>query len=78
MLSKDEQIELLMKTLRNNNIELLPVRDGFVSKTDHVYHHSADGPEYVQSAVSHWSNISLYPSIYSRTKPKFKLEYIYD
>lgn len=48
--------------------ETLPIRDGWVKKTDKVWWRCSTGPEMVE-ASEHWDNIKSYPRLYQFPKP---------
>ena len=69
-----QELEVLYGLKRND--EVVEVRDGFVSKSDKVWWRSEVGPELIQAAATHWSNIVHYPHYYQVKRPIFKAEYI--
>ena len=57
-------------------VEILPVRDGHVTKTTKVWWRSDDGPELVEAGdPEHWRNIERYPGSYQLARPKINIQY---
>jgi hypothetical protein len=50
------------------NKDVLPVRDGVVTREERVWWRCATGPEHVQ-ASAHWGNIRNFPELYQVTEP---------
>jgi len=70
-----EQIKYLQQVFQIDvSQEVLPVKDGFVKKSDMVWWLGEFGPEEVL-AEKEWSNIKGYPDAYSVKEPKYKIVY---
>lgn len=54
--------------------DVLPIKDGVVSKDQKVWWRGEDGPEFV-IAEKEWDNIRHYPEIYSHVRPAGKFVY---
>jgi len=49
-------------------IDTLPVRDGYVHKTELIWWRGGDGPQH-NLAGGQWANIKQFPNLYQHTKP---------
>lgn len=56
--------------------DVLPVRDGFVTKGTVVWWRCEEGPTLVRAGdPTDWDNIKNYPSAYQLKKPNVRVEY---
>ncbi len=56
--------------------DILPVRDGFVTKEALVWCRCEEGPELVKAGDSlHWDNIRCHPHFYQLKQPNVRVEY---
>ena len=56
--------------------DLLPVRDGFVTKETMVWRRCEDGPILVKADdLNNWNNIKNYPHVYQLKQPNVRVEY---
>ena len=56
--------------------DVLPVRDGFVTKETMVWWRYEDGPILVKAGEpDHWDNIKNYPNVYQLKQPEVQIKY---
>ena len=56
--------------------DILPVRDGFVTKETMVWWRCEEGPELVKAGdLANWGNVKNYPLAYQLKKPNIRIEY---
>ena len=56
--------------------DVLPVRDGFVTKETMVWWRYEEEPELVKAGdLANWDNIKNYPLAYQLKKPNIRIEY---
>ncbi len=73
----EEQLQELSTIFGLKKVEdVLPVRDGFVTKETMVWWRRKDGPILVKAGDSvHWNNIKNYPHVYQLKQPNVRVEY---
>jgi hypothetical protein len=56
--------------------EVIPVRDGMVTKESLVWWRGSDGPEEAKAGdPAHWENIRRFPKAYQIGKPSYRVTY---
>ena len=74
----EEQLQELVTIFGLKKVEdVLPVRDGFVTKETMVWWRCEDGPMLVKAGnLVDWNNIKNYPNVYQLNKPPGRFEYV--
>ena len=73
----EEQLQELATIFGLKKVEdVLPVRDGFVTKKTMVWWRCEEGPILIKTGEpTHWENIKEYPRVYQLNKPKVQIKY---
>lgn len=73
----EEQLQELATIFGLKKVEdVLPVRDGFVTKETMVWWRFEGGPVLVKAGdLDNWNNIKNYPYVYQLKQPNIRVEY---
>ena len=74
----ESQLNELATAFGLKRVETLPVKDGRVARGETIWWRSAEGPiEVVADELDgNWQNIGAYPELYSRKKPRTRVQYL--